>query len=293
MDESQFKKLDVVDRVILSFRQEYPDYFHQEVLTCMDDSDQDTIDRIHQILDNASAGMPDDAFWSRFQNYFLKFLIDYAEVELIWNDLVEEESLYAVNELYAYQDKIFIWTLEGKIHYIYEDKEKALAEFMEFYRDHYNEVMSHVDGRRYGEEVNEEEDDEEEEDKRPAGYFFLPFFNPYLPFRGACRVCSHEFVLNGYRSLLTNLGEIIQHEYQCQGCGAFRFAGGELPPTEGVRAALAEPCDCGGQFRRDKNIFCPSCGYRKQPDNRAEEYLAIPQATFDALRERHGKPMEG
>ena len=47
-----------------------------------------------------------------------------------------------------------------------------------------------------------------------------------------------------------------------------------------------DPCKCGGQRRRDKNIFCPGCGYRKRKNNRAESFTAISQVELDILEKK-------
>jgi len=39
-----------------------------------------------------------------------------------------------------------------------------------------------------------------------------------------------------------------------------------------------------GQFRRDKNIFCTSCHYRKSNENKAEEKLTSTKKQLEAIK---------
>ncbi len=52
--------------------------------------------------------------------------------------------------------------------------------------------------------------------------------------------------------------------YQCQSYGKFELFGGTVGPSyEGL---IEEKCECGGEFRRDKHIFCNKCFYNKFED---------------------------
>jgi hypothetical protein len=57
-------------------------------------------------------------------------------------------------------------------------------------------------------------------------------------------------------------------EHQCQDCGALKMD--DLVAINGHADFLENPCECGGQFRRDKPIFCPNCKYNKTPINKSE-----------------------
>ena len=87
--------------------------------------------------------------------------------------------------------------------------------------------------------------------------------------------------------------------YQCQGCGEIDFSdqdinlpGEEKKIKQGTCVALKERCKCGGQYRRDKNIFCPNCKFRKNKTNRTEENLYIYQKTKNKLYAIHTKSIK-
>ena len=78
--------------------------------------------------------------------------------------------------------------------------------------------------------------------------------------------------------------------YQCQNCGEIDFSDQEINlPGEvkrikkGICVALKERCKCGGQYRRDKNIFCPDCKFRKNKDNSSEHNFHIYKKTKNKL----------
>ena len=62
----------------------------------------------------------------------------------------------------------------------------------------------------------------------------------------------------------------------------------KMATLEGVRVALESPCECGGQFRRDKNIFCPGCTYRKADENKREDKLHASEQEMENIKTRHG-----
>jgi hypothetical protein len=137
------------------------------------------------------------------------------------------------------------------------------------------------------EEEEDEEEAEEEADNRPVA-IYLPFINMYSPIKASCRSCLAPTTFGGKMRLNTDSGLHILNQYQCQDCGKLSYSG-EQTEEEGIQMAVSEPCDCGGQRRRDKNIFCPSCAHRKSEDNRREEHLCISEEQFEGLRERHLK----
>ena len=161
-----------------------------------------------------------------------------------------------------------------------------------------NTAMTYFDERYLTEEPKEIEDEEEEDedeaeeeeeeaDNRPVA-IYLPFINMYFPIKASCRSCQEPSTFSGQMKLTTDSGPHLLHEYQCQDCGKLSYSG-EQTEEEGIQVAVSEPCDCGGQRRRDKNIFCPSCGHRKNEAHRREEHLCISEEEFEALRERHLK----
>ena len=78
-------------------------------------------------------------------------------------------------------------------------------------------------------------------------------------------------------------------QYQCQNCGELSFSEED---QNGIPVACIEACKCGGQLRRDKNIFCPGCGYRKRKNNKAETFTTISQAELDILETKHESVLE-
>ena len=84
--------------------------------------------------------------------------------------------------------------------------------------------------------------------------------------------------------------------YQCQDCGKIHKSDQEINlPGEiklikkGTCVALKDLCDCGGQFRRDKNFFCIACHARKTKENKAETHYHIYKKTLDKLFFNHLK----
>ena len=84
--------------------------------------------------------------------------------------------------------------------------------------------------------------------------------------------------------------------YQCQGCGEIDFSdqdinlpGEEKKIKQGTCVALKERCKCGGQYRRDKNIFCPNCKFRKNKNNRSQNNFHIYKKTKNKLFAVHAK----
>ena len=78
--------------------------------------------------------------------------------------------------------------------------------------------------------------------------------------------------------------------YQCQDCGEIKFSDEEINLPDDIKkiiratcVALNERCKCGGQFRRDKNIFCQNCNYRKTKENKSYANLYIYKKTLDKL----------
>jgi hypothetical protein len=200
----------------------------------------------------------------------------YLEVqELICHDAnsiinnMDEGWYYPTVTLYGHYDIELYWVqTESGIDGIYGNEYDAIKEF-----EYLNE------------EDEEEELAEEEVDNRPRE-IYLPFINMYFPIKASCRSCQEPFTFSGQMKLTTDSGPHLLHEYQCQDCGKLSYSG-EQTDEEGIQVAVSEPCECGGQRRRDKNIFCPSCAYRKSEDNRREENLCISEEQFEALRERH------
>ena len=125
-------------------------------------------------------------------------------------------------------------------------------------------------------------------DKKPRVYI-LAFISQYTPIKATCKECNLETTFSGYWSYRTKKRHHNVDQYQCQNCGELSFSEEE---QNGISVACIEPCKCGGQRRRDKNIFCPGCGYRKRKNNRAESFTTISQLELDILKARHNSILE-
>lgn len=124
-----------------------------------------------------------------------------------------------------------------------------------------------------------------EEKQNPLKYF-LSEIGAYSPLKVTCPECEVNTVFSRYTKIRTTERSIYLWTYQCQSCGKLECS--EEGHIEGVRVGLDNSCDCGGQFRRDKNIFCPSCNYRKSDENKPEETLHASPEEMESIKKRHG-----
>jgi hypothetical protein len=88
-----------------------------------------------------------------------------------------------------------------------------------------------------------------------------------FPFLSAsCNHCSTTTIFTGYRRYRVDEDNsvLIVPEYQCQDCGKLTFS---MPDTLADENILSTCCECGGQFRRDKPLFCSSCKINRTPQN--------------------------
>lgn len=116
--------------------------------------------------------------------------------------------------------------------------------------------------------------------------YFIPAHSPYRPFNLTCPVCEHSSSFSEHMRLNTSNGCVYLWTYQCQDCGKKRNS--DEIQTEGISVALNEPCECGGQFRRDRNIFCPNCHYRKSDENCRSEKLTATTEEMEQINQRNG-----
>ncbi len=89
--------------------------------------------------------------------------------------------------------------------------------------------------------------------------------------RATCRNCLETTFYDGkIRVRVEKEGEILvqyQREFQCQDCGELKI---EPYDNELMVDWLMERCACGGEFRRDKPIFCKHCKANKTELNKSE-----------------------
>ena len=116
--------------------------------------------------------------------------------------------------------------------------------------------------------------------------YFLPEISPYRPIEATCPTCETTTVYCSHARIRTSERAIYLWAYQCQSCG--KLESSEDGHPEGIRVALESPCECAGQFRRDKNIFCPSCTYRKSKENKREDKLHASEQEMEIIKTRHG-----
>ena len=84
-----------------------------------------------------------------------------------------------------------------------------------------------------------------------------------------CGVITHFTGQNRYR-LEENGIDIVkyQYEHQCQDCGALKMA--DPDDKLDTTILLKDRCSCGGQYRRDKPLFCHSCKSNKTPEDKSD-----------------------
>lgn len=119
--------------------------------------------------------------------------------------------------------------------------------------------------------------------------YILAFIDAYRPIKAVCKVCTTKTTYSGNMSFNTSEGHQEVDQFQCQDCGELSY---DERTSEDIVVACLEPCDCGGQRRRDKNIFCPGCGYRKRKNNKTESFTTISQVELDILETKHESILE-
>lgn len=83
-----------------------------------------------------------------------------------------------------------------------------------------------------------------------------------------CGASTHFTGQNRYRLEEGGFNVVkYQYEYQCQDCGALKMDG--FDDELGTAVFMHERCECGGQFRRDKPLFCYSCKANKTVENKS------------------------
>ena len=96
------------------------------------------------------------------------------------------------------------------------------------------------------------------------------FFRDFsAPVTATCRNCNESTEYTNKMRLRSNspdpsiVGDLVKHglEYQCQECGALKMF--YLNKGPDFEEPLGEYCNCGGEFRRDKHLFCNKCFYNK------------------------------
>jgi hypothetical protein len=90
-----------------------------------------------------------------------------------------------------------------------------------------------------------------------------------LPYSGQtlkCRSCDLELFYTKFNRI--RYKNVVKYVwgYQCQDCGKLELS------EQGASSIdfLKIRCDCGGQFRRDRPLFCVQCKYNKTDSNSSD-----------------------
>lgn len=235
--------------------------------------------KLVQILDD----LKEDVF--SFENHEgLKGLIDsimidgFCEIE----SYIGKYDYYSTLILYQFMDEEFYLVRFQDDNY----------EYYTSYKEGYEEYENLIKYKESCEEDLEDENEDENEDEienNSLDQIYLTSISPYFSKKIKCFDCGKEEVLSGYNKIITNKQSIYIYQYQCQSCGEYIFS--DENSKDGVIVALKEKCKCGGQFRRDKNVFC-SCGFRKTSSNKQEVYYFVNQAQIDLLNDMNGTPRD-
>ena len=116
--------------------------------------------------------------------------------------------------------------------------------------------------------------------------YFLICIKAYFPITALCSKCGIETTFGGIMWIRTKKRRHRFYQYQCQHCGKLKYSGNHNDNSNVV--ALSERCKCQGQYRRDKNIFCPNCHHRKTEYNKDEDYNTLTDNEIEILTKRHG-----
>lgn len=116
--------------------------------------------------------------------------------------------------------------------------------------------------------------------------YFLLCIKAYSPITAVCSKCDLETTFSGVMWIRTDKRKYFSYQYQCQDCGNLKYS--DKFSSNGQIVALSEKCKCQGQYRRDKNIFCPGCKHRKTNNNQTEDYLTSTDNEIENLKKIHG-----
>ena len=117
--------------------------------------------------------------------------------------------------------------------------------------------------------------------------YFLVSIKAYSPLTAICSRCELETTFSGLMWIRTDKRKYISYQYQCQDCGNLKYS--DEFSSNGNIVALSKKCKCQGQYRRDKNIFCPGCNHRKTIENQTNDILHLTDTEVENLEKIHGK----
>ena len=84
-----------------------------------------------------------------------------------------------------------------------------------------------------------------------------------------CRLCDDKVFYSNFNRYRYSDRAEYEWGYQCQDCGTLIMSKDNIEE----RQYLVDRCKCGGQFRRDKNLFCGNCKGNKTDENISDEKI--------------------
>lgn len=248
-----------------------------EALESICNCDYERVAELKEVIENPSSDFNFEGWDSSQYCDFMEYVIR-ASCLNEWNDWIEDVSYYVENELFCYKKKFHIHKCGSDYYVIYKYDERIIEYMDDEYVKPYLDTNQDYD--------TDEETEEEKTPEPPIGKFYLVCISKYFPLKPSCRQCGEKVIFSGSMSFNTDKGHVELKQFQCQGCGKLKY--GEAHHAEGILVALQEPCECGGQYRRDKNIFCPHCSCRKGDTNRTEDFNSIDEEYLAKLQKSHG-----
>lgn len=82
-----------------------------------------------------------------------------------------------------------------------------------------------------------------------------------------CSLCNDKVFYTTFNRYRYSDRAEYEWGYQCQDCGEQKISKENIEE----RQYLIERCACGGQFRRDRNLFCKNCKGNKTEENTSDE----------------------
>lgn len=233
-----------------------------------------------------------------FMLYLVHYIIQYWDDDYIvdkYNRLEDEygEDLSGsgldiddLNELdYLYMSDVKVYEIQTKNYKYRFEYCRGEEWFSEIGLISINEEFkSNLSNNEKNKSHVEVENEKYKKNENSLVHFYLTSANPSFPTRTECPKCQKTESIDGYNRIQTSHRSIYLFQYQCQSCGKFHFS--DEKAEHGIIVALKERCECSGQYRRDKNIFC-SCGYRKTRQNKEEKFLTAGQEYIDNINQQN------
>lgn len=98
-----------------------------------------------------------------------------------------------------------------------------------------------------------------------------------------CRLCSSTVFYQDFNRFRSSDFVEFEWGYQCQDCGELKMSKEQYDD----RPYLLERCTCGGQFRRDKDLFCKNCKGNKTDENISDEFIKFKDDNGEPILIKH------